>query len=218
MQAVERPRADGGIDPLSQIDGHTRHGCGDGAAPGFTVIAMDMTAQQPGDLRMTRDQRFEFCCLVRMPVAPDIMRWDIEGWMMNEQDRGSVRLAAQSFLQPPAPTFTEDPFSFAVHNRVERNQAHGKRVDRVMEKIARRGQRGEMFESIAQFTPLVAVAGNDEQGRAQVVQDFAQVSIGPAIAPMDTVARVDDDIDILLIDIGDTLPQVERPIDSGWLC
>ena len=137
---------------------------------------------------------------------------------MNEQDRGSVRLIAQCFVQPPAPVFTEDPFPFTVLHRVERNQAHGKRVDRVVEKIARRGQRGEMFESVAEFTPPVAVAGNDEQGRAQIVQDFAQVSIGPGIAPMDTVARVDDDIDILPIDIGDALPQVERPIGSGWPC
>ena len=87
-----------------------------------------------------------------------------------------------------------------------------------MEKIARRGQGSEMFECTAQFTWPVAVAGNDKKGGLQIVQDFAQVSISSGIAPMDTVARVDDCIDILPIDIGDALPQVERPIDSGWPC
>ena len=87
-----------------------------------------------------------------------------------------------------------------------------------MEKITRRGERGETFEGVAQFTPPVTVAGNDEQGRLQIIQDFAQVSIRPGIATMDTVARVHDCIDILPIDIGDALPQVERPVYSGRPC
>ena len=212
MQEVERRRPDGGVHTLAQINRHARHGRRDCTTPDLPMMAMDMTAKQSDNLWMAGDQYRQLFRLLRMPVSAYIVRNDIKGWMVHEQDRGPVGFTAQRFVQPSESTVTEHAFPFALDNRIERNQARGKLVDYIMKEFSCPGQTGQAIERVAQRTMPVAIAGNNQERHIQIVQNLAKVRILLRLPPVDTVASMEDDIDSLPVDIGDALPQVLRTI------
>ena len=152
---------------------------------------------------MAGDQFRQLFGLFRMPVSAHIVWNDVKGWMVHEEDRRSVWFTAQRFVQPGESTVTEHALAFALDNRIERNQAHGKLVDHVMKELPCPGQTGQAIERLAQRAMPVAVTGNDQERRIQIVQNLAKVCILLRRAPVDAVAGVEDDIDSLPVDIGD---------------
>ena len=78
----------------------------------------------------------ELLGLPRAAVTTDIVVVDVEGRMVDQQDRRLVRYACELRVQPCLPRLAVDAFSLSCGRGIEGDQAQGRGLDSVVEKVA----------------------------------------------------------------------------------
>jgi hypothetical protein len=113
------------VNAIAKVDGDARHNTGLGAGPLALDRPMNVTAEQACDLRVTADNVGERNGLRGPAVAADIVVADVEGWMVNKQERRPLRLVVERRVEPGLPCRAKDTLALAREGRVDGDQAQG---------------------------------------------------------------------------------------------
>lgn len=114
------------VDAFANINCNTRHNSGDCARPLALDWPMNMAAEQSRNLRVTVHKIGESRRFFRPAIAADIVITDVEGRMVNEQQRRLVRLFAQNRIEPLLAVRTKNALALARAGSPVTKQGSGK--------------------------------------------------------------------------------------------
>jgi hypothetical protein len=116
---------------------------------------------------------------------------DLERRVVHREQGRDRRRQAQRVVEPSQPRRVQLAAPRATSRRVERDEPNRPRLDRVAQRSLWR-EVAVVGKGVAQLVAIVMVAGDEKERHLQLTEELAQPFVFFRLAPVDQVARRDD--------------------------